>query len=281
MRSHRSGLPAAAACALALALAGCDVSLANFFVYFPDRGHEGIPAQLGLPAEDIWFVAEDGVRLHGWFVPAPGAAEVTLLWFHGNAGNISHRLDHLRRLRDRLTVHICIVDYRGYGRSEGRPSEAGLYRDARAALAGVRRDPRVRPDRIVYFGQSLGTAVAVELAIHETPLGLVLESPFTSLRAMGRVVYPWLPVNLLVGNQFDSLSRIPQARAPLLILHGDRDEVVPFAQGRQLFEAAAGPKFFHAIRGAGHNDTYLVGGPPYLDAWHAFLKRLDSPVNQL
>ncbi len=266
-----------AAGALALGLAGCNVTLADFFLYHPHRDLIGAPASLGLPYEDAWFAAEDGVRLHGWFVPAPDAT-LTLLFFHGNAGNISHWLETVGLLRRRLGVPFFLFDYRGYGRSEGRPSEEGLYRDARAALAHLRRHPAVRPDRIVFFGQSLGSAVAVELATREPPAGLILESPFTSVRAMGKAMFPFLPVSLLVGNQFDSLSRIPRIRVPLLVLHGDRDEVVPVSQGRALFEAATEPKTFFAIPGAGHNDIPIAGGPAYLDALARFLAGRGSPL---
>ncbi len=265
-----------AGCALALALTGCKVTVADFFLYHPSRELVGTPRSLGLAYEDAWFTAEDGARLHGWFVPAP-AAPATLIWFHGNAGNISHRLDNIGLLHRRLGIHIFIFDYRGYGQSDGRPSEAGLYRDARAALATLRRHPQVRPDRIVFFGRSLGAAVAVDLATQEPPLGLILESPFLSVRAMGKAVFPLLPVDLLVGNQYDSLPRVARVRVPLLVLHGDRDEVVPFSQGRALFEAANEPKTFFTIAGAGHNDTYVVGGAAYLDAWARFLEGLELP----
>ena len=271
-RLHRAW--AAAVLVLAASLTGCNVTPADMFLYHPERALEGTPALLGLPYEDVWFAAEDAVRLHGWFVPAPEAAATTLLWFHGNAGNISHRLDLMRLLRERLPVHLFLFDYRGYGRSGGRPSEEGLYRDARAALDALRRHHPARPEGIVYFGQSLGSAVAVELATRERPGGLVLEAPFTSVRDMGRATFPFLPVNLLVRNLFDSLGRIGRARAPLLILHGDRDEVVPYEQGRRLFAAAGEPKTFHAVRGAGHNDLALVGGAPYFEAWSRFLARL-------
>ena len=266
-----------AAGALALGLAGCNVTLADHFLYHPNRDLIGTPASLGLAYEDAWFAAEDGVRLHGWFVPAPDAT-ATLLFFHGNAGNISYWLETIRLLRRRLGIHIFLFDYRGYGRSDGRPSEEGLYRDARAALAYLRRHPLVRPDRTVFFGSSLGSAVAVELATQEPPAGLVLESPFTSVRAMGKATFPFLPVSLLVGNQFDSLSRITRIHVPLLVLHGDRDEVIPLTQGRALFEAANEPKTFFAVAGASHNDISVVGGAAYLDAWARFLEGLDRPA---
>ncbi len=266
-----------AACALALGLTGCNMTLADFFLYHPSGELIAAPGDLGLLYEEAQFTAEDGVGLHGWFVPAPVPGATTLLWLHGNAGNISHRVETLLPLRRRLGLHVFLFDYRGYGRSEGRPSEEGLYRDARAALAYVQRHPLVRPDRIVFFGQSLGSAVAVELATREAPHGLILEAPFASVRAMGKVMFPFLPVSLLVGNQFDALGRIARVQAPLLVLHGDRDEVVPFEQGQALFQAANEPKTFARIPGAGHSDTLEVGGAPYLEAWGRFLRGLDRP----
>ena len=172
--------------------------------------------------QEVFIQASDGTRLHAWHAKAPGAASL-VLYFGGNAEEVSWMLEGLGETPG---VSWLLVDYRGYGLSEGRPSEEGLYRDASAALAYLRRHPRVRPEGIVFFGQSLGSAVAVELATRETPRGLILEAPFTSVRAMGKAVFPFLPISLLVGNQFDSLGRISRVRAPLLILHGDRDEVV-------------------------------------------------------
>ena len=267
---------------LAAGLAGCTMTLADFFLYHPSPEITRTPGELGLPFEDTWFTAEDGVRLHGWFVPAPAPAATTdtatLLWFHGNAGNIGDRLETLELLHRRFRLHILLFDYRGYGLSEGRPSEEGLYRDASAALAYLRRHPRVRPEGIVFFGQSLGSAVAVELATRETPRGLILEAPFTSVRAMGKAVFPFLPISLLVGDQFNSLERIPRVRAPLLILHGDRDEVVPFQQGEALYRAANEPKTFLRIPGAGHNDLVDSGAAAYLGAWSRFLDGLGDPA---
>lgn len=257
------------------------MSLADFFLYHPSRGLARNPREVGLIYENAWLTAEDGVRLHGWFVPAAAAAGAapTLLWFHGNAGNIDDRLETLALLHQRLGMSILLFDYRGYGQSAGSPSEEGLYRDARAALAYLRRHPRVRPEWIVYLGQSLGSALAVELATREVPHGLILEAPFASVRAMGKTLFPFLPVSLLVGDQFNSLERISHVQAPLLILHGDRDEVVPFAQGEALFRAANEPKTFLRIPGGGHNDLPLAGGAAYLEGWERFLRGLDRTAH--
>ncbi len=231
------------------------------------------PAQWGLQYEDLRFPASDGMSLHGWFVP--GAGDVTWLWFHGNGGNVSHRLEDLTLLSSRLGVNIFLFDYRGYGLSDGRPSERGTYRDAVGALDYLVSRQDVDPGKIVYFGRSLGAAVAVWLACRSTLYGLILESPFASVREMAKVAYPRLPVHLLIPNKYDSLSRIGQVSSPLLILHGDLDEVVPMAQGRKLYEAAREPKRFYVIEGAAHNDTYIAGGEPYLHTLDEFLASLD------
>jgi fermentation-respiration switch protein FrsA (DUF1100 family) len=189
-------------------------------------------------------------------------AKVTVLLAHGNAGNLSHRLDRTIFLQSRLGADVLLFDYRGYGRSEGRPDEEGTYRDARAAHRWLTEVRGVTPDRLVLFGESLGSAVALELALARPCRALVLESPFTSVPDMAAVVLPFLPRSF-VRTQYDNLGKIGRLRVPLLVLHGDGDEVVPFAQGRRLFEAAPEPKRFFSIPGAGHNDTYIVGGDAY------------------
>jgi hypothetical protein len=243
-------------------------------IYFPTRAHDATPAGLGLAHEEVELVAADGVRLHGWFLPAKGS-RLTVLLFHGNAGNVSHRLDRALMMQLRLKVDTLLLDYRGYGRSEGSPDEAGTYEDARAAHRWlVARG--TSPERLVLFGESLGSAVATQLATEVASRALVLESPFTSVPDMARAVYPFLPLWPFVRTRYDTLSKIAAMRVPLLILHGERDEVVPFAQGRRVFEAAPGPKRFFAIPGAGHNDTYLVGGDAYWRALSDFMGGLVS-----
>ena len=255
---------------LLLILWGCGSSIEHSLIYYPIRQLEGDPRAYRLRHEEITFVAEDGVRLHGWLVPGP--APWVLLWAHGNAGNISHRLDNLAEFHRRLGVSVFIFDYRGYGRSDGRPSEEGLYRDARAALATLQARPDLDPSRIIYFGRSLGAAVAVELALHRPPAALILETPFLSVSAIANRTLPG--VGYLFRTRFDSLAKIGRIRAPLLVLHGDRDEVIPFDHGRRLFEAGPEPKTFYAIPGAHHNDTYLVGGEAYWRVWREFLDGL-------
>ena len=254
-------------------LAFWPLSLERRFIYFPDRDLTGNPAGYGLEFDDVHFSAGDGTELHGWYVP--GTTDVTWLWFHGNAGNISYRLDNLKQLHDRLGVNIFLFDYRGYGRSTGVPSEQGTYVDAQAALTYLRSRPDVNKEKIAYFGRSLGAGVAVELARAEPPYALILESPLPSIREMARRVYPFLPLGLLLRTRYDSLAKIGAVQAPLLVLHGDRDDIVPIDAGRELYDAANGPKAFYTISGAGHNDTHTVGGEEYFAALRAFLSGLE------
>ena len=239
------------------------------FIFFPTHDIVSTPDQVGLTYEDVYFTTSDGFRLHAWYVP--GTTDVTWLWFHGNGGNLSHRVDDLALFHHRLGMNQLIIDYRGYGRSEGRPSEQGTYRDARAALLYLQGRPDVMPDRIVYFGRSLGTAVAVELAVDHPPLALVLVSPFASLSDMAHFAFPRLPAGWLVRNKYNSLARVAKVQRPLLILHGDQDETVPISQGEKLFRAANQPKRFQLLSGAGHNDPLGGGGTELWDALEEFM----------
>ena len=224
--------------------------------------------------EDLSLTASDGVKINGWYVPAPDA-RTTLLLFHGNGGNMSHRIELLRRLH-RIDVNVFMIDYRGYGKSEGKISEEGTYRDALAAYDSLLTRADVDPSRIVVFGQSLGAGVAVELATRRKLAGLILEAPFASIREMAKVVVPWLPIGRLISTRYDNLAKIKKIQIPLLILHGDRDEVVPYAQGRRIFEAANEPKRFYTIVGAGHNNTYRVGGEGYDEAIKGFIEEVQK-----
>lgn len=242
------------------------------FIFYPDSYFIGDPAGWGLPYEDVYFHSADGVMLHGWFVP--GQRRITLLWCHGNAGNISHRLDNLRLLHHRLDLTIFIFDYSGYGRSQGKPSEEGTYRDAEAALAYLRTRHDVDQDAIVFFGRSLGGAIAVDLASKQQCLGLILESTFASMAGWISRSFPNITPDML-PIKYDSLSKIKRVTAPLLMLHGDYDEVVPFQSGMELYEAANEPKEFYTIEQAGHNDTYIVGGEGYMAALQEFIAVLE------
>ncbi len=230
-------------------------------LFLPDGKVSATPAQIGLAFSDVSVTTEDGERLHGWLVKA-ARARGTLLFFHGNAGNVSHRLESLR-LFSRLGLDVFIVDYRGYGRSTGRPSEQGTYRDARAAWDWLVRERGESPRRIILFGRSLGAAVAVDLASEKRGAGLILESGFTSVPDLAAEIYPWLPVRLLSRFHYDSLSKIGRVGQPLLVLHSPDDEIVPYRHGRRLFEAASEPKRFQQMTG-GHNDGFLRSGDGYL-----------------
>jgi fermentation-respiration switch protein FrsA (DUF1100 family) len=248
-------------------------TLVDRFVFFPDAELAGSPADLALDYEDTWFAADDGVRLHGWYVP--GRRRETLLWSHGNAGNISHRLDKLRLLHDLVGVNVLLYDYRGFGRSAGNPSEEGLYADARGALAYLRGRSDVDQRRIVYFGRSLGSSVAVHLGTVTAAHGMILETPFLSLRDMASELLPGL-LSSLVPRSFDNASKIREITCPKLFIHGDRDEVVPYGQGKRLYEQATKPKSFLTLRGAGHNDTYIVGGRRYFERIATFIEGLPA-----
>jgi fermentation-respiration switch protein FrsA (DUF1100 family) len=246
-------------------------ALGDSLGYFPDRELYGDPADVGLPFTDLTVPTEDGERLHAWWIPSRAApARGHVLFFHGNAGNVSHRLDHARALTA-AGLDVLLLDYRGYGRSTGRPSEEGLLRDARAARAALVAGGQVDPARLVYMGESLGGAVALRLALEEPPLACVLQSTFTSLRDVGRQHYP-AALSALAGNAYPNLERIPRLRAPVLILHGDVDEIVPVSHAQALFEAAPEPRRLRIVPGVGHNDLVQAMGPSYgseVAAWLA------------
>lgn len=244
--------------------------LADRLVYFPSRAHDGgTPAVFGLAYEDVALTTSDGVRLHAWFVPAP-AARRTLLFLHGNAGNISHRLDKLATLNE-LGADVLLLDYRGYGRSEGTPDEAGTYRDADAAYDWL-RGRGVSAERIVLYGESLGGPIATDLAARQPVGGLILESSPSSILDVARYHYPWLPVAWFLSVRYDARAKIGRVHAPLLILHSPDDEIVPFDMAEQLYAAANGPKRLVRLRG-GHNDNFMVAADTYRAAVNDFLHR--------
>jgi len=236
--------------------------LLDSFVYFPDRELYGDPSDAGLAFTDLTIATEDGERLHAWWIPTrvtPVRAHV--VFFHGNAGNVSHRVQHALAL-SAAGLDLMLVDYRGYGQSTGHPSEEGLHRDARASVIALRAGGHVDPSRLVYMGESLGAAVALRLALEDPPLACVLQSAFTSLRDVAREHYP-AALSSLAGDAYPSLERIPRLRAPVLIVHGAEDEIVPVAHARALFAAAREPRRPHVVEGAGHNDLVAAMGAGY------------------
>jgi len=240
-------------------------------IFFPSRFLAYTPADVGLAYEDVRIRTSDGVTIHGWMIPCPGA-EVTLLFLHGNGGNIGDRVENLKGLNE-IGLRVFILDYRGYGLSEGSPSEKGVYEDARAAYAYLASRGDVDPERIAIFGSSLGGAVAVDLASKAPCWRLILESTFSSAPDMAASILPFLPVGRLMTERFDSESKMGSVQAPLLQFHGTRDETVPYRLGQRLFQAAREPKEFVPIHGATHNDTYIVGGAAYFEKIRAFLSR--------
>lgn len=247
-------------------------SLVNRFIYYPEPRWMVTPADLNLEAEDVFLTPEPGVQLHAWFFPRPEPL-ATLLFCHGNAGNVSHRLENVVRLL-RTGFQVLLFDYRGYGHSSGQPSERGLYRDAATAWAHLVGRADTAAARRIIFGRSLGGAVAVDLATGVRADALIIESTFTSVRTLARLIFP-LPLPGLPV-KYDSLSKMGRLRMPLLAIHGEQDELIPFAEGRALFEAAAEPKAWYPIPGAGHNDTYLVGGGAYFRRLATFVAELPN-----
>jgi uncharacterized protein len=241
-------------------------------IYLPAPRAVPTAAALLPGAEEVSFATEDGLRLDGWFLPAAAAGRgPAVLVCNGNAGNRSLRAPLAAALA-RAGLAVLLFDYRGYAANPGRPTEPGLAADARAAAAYLAGRPEVDPARLVYFGESLGAAVALRLATERPPAALVLRSPFWSLAEVGRLHYPWLPVSLLLADRYDAAGRVGRLAAPLLVVAGERDRIVPAAHSRRLFDAAPQPKRFVLLPGADHNDLDLLAGPRLLDEVTAFLR---------
>lgn len=244
----------------------------SHLVFFPGTGREAVltPQSYGMRFEPLQIRTADGETLDAWWVPAEDARGV-VLFFHGNAGNISHRLDYLQMFH-RLRYSTLIVDYRGYGRSTGTPSEAGTYRDAEAAWDYLRHARLAQPRDVVIAGESLGGAVATWLAAKVGPRAVVLFSTFTSVNDLGAQVYWFLPVRLLSRIGYDNRENLKRIRAPVFIAHSRDDDIVPYAHGKRLFEAAGEPKAFLEMRG-GHNDGFIFTQPEWVAELAAFLDR--------
>lgn len=243
--------------------------------FHPERAAAGGLWRVPGNAEEVWFKTADGVRLYGWLfrakTPTPAA---TVIYFHGNGGNLSYCDWDGSSLSER-GFDVLLFDYRGYGRSEGEPTdERGVYADADAAYDFVVRGRGVPVEKVVLYGQSLGTAAAVDVASREGCGALVLESGLSSAGDMAGAIMPWLPrfARRLTKNKFDSVGKLPRVRCPVLVAHGDRDEIIPVWQGRKLFDAAPEPKRLQIIGGAGHNDLSIVGGERYIDSLADFIR---------
>ncbi|MGD8594196.1 MAG: alpha/beta hydrolase [Gammaproteobacteria bacterium] len=262
-------------CALLLILVLSQCSMV-YYPNLPSRDLTANPEQIGLAYESVHFATEDQQQLHGWYVPGRGDNDV-LLFFHGNAGNISHRLDSIG-IFHQLDLAIFIFDYRGYGESTGKPSEQGTYRDAQAAYQYLVRERNMDPDKLIYFGRSLGGAVASHLAVNHPPKALILESTFTSAPDMASRLFPIFPMRWLTRFSYSNISNIKSIHCPVLIVHSPDDDIIPYELGRKLYDAANQPKRFLEIHG-GHNEGFILSGHIYTDGLKTFLETSNSSEN--
>jgi len=268
---------------IAVAVAGAYIIFAGLlfvfqshYVYYPERILVADPSSVGLYFENVSFETSDRVELSGWFIPSGGARGV-ILFCHGNVGNISHRLESVQ-IFHRLGLDVFIFDYRGYGRSNGKPTEQGTYKDAEAAWWYLVETRQVNPDQIIVFGRSLGGAVASWLAQTHSPGALILESTFTSLPDIAATLYPYLPVRWLLRFEYNTAEYLGKVDCPVLIVHSHDDEIMPFSHGRQLFEVAGEPKRFLEISGT-HNEGFITSGRHYEEALNAFILEHVTPKN--
>ena len=241
----------------------------------PGRALTMTPTDVGMDYQDISVETTDGVTLHGWFVA--GRSSKVLLFFHGNAGNISHRLDSIRQFQD-LGLSVLIIDYRGYGQSEGRITERGMYRDADAAWRYLIEGRNIVASDVVIFGRSLGASVASWLASQHQPLGLIVESSFTSVPDIAQDLYPWLPARWLSRLSHATRDFIRDVRCPVLVVHSRDDEIIPFRHGEAIFASANEPRTLLAIRGT-HNDAFLRDERAYIAGLRTFLTGLSAASN--
>ena len=246
-------------------------ALEHKLIYFPPRYPTGFPHPETYKdeVEDIWLHTSDGIRINAFYRSNPASTQA-ILWLHGNAENIGYGLPQMRTLA-KVGVNILAIDYRGYGKSEGKPDEPGVYRDADTAYDYLVKERHFRPDDIVIYGHSLGGAVAINLASRRPCGGLIVQSSFTSAPAMTREIFALPLVGYLVKSRFNSVRRIRNVHAPILIVHGTRDDVVPIAMGQRLFDAAPEPKRFYRMEGAGHNDLVEAGGDGFVDCLKQFI----------
>ncbi len=243
----------------------------------PGRTLTMTPANVGMDYQDVSIETTDGVTLHGWFIA--GRSSQVLLFFHGNAGNISHRLDSIRQFQD-LGLSVLIIDYRGYGQSEGRTTETGIYRDADAAWRYLIEGRGIVASDIVIFGRSLGASVASRLAAQQQPLALIVESSFTSVPDIAQDLYPWLPARWLSRLSHATRDYVRDVRCPVLVVHSRDDEIIPFHHGEAIFASANEPRTLLAIRGT-HNDAFLRDERTYIEGLRTFLTGLSAPALQV
>jgi len=240
-----------------------------FYPNMPGRNLVSTPQDIGLKYQDIEFLTEDNIKLHGWFIPAENAKS-TILFFHGNAGNISHRLDSIK-IFNRMEVNVFIIDYRGYGQSEGKITEKGTYRDAEAAWNYLINTMGINEQQIIIFGRSLGASIATWLASKHTPAALIIESGFTSVPSMGQRLYPFLPIRWLTHYKYNTRQYVQNIACPVLVVHSRNDDIIPYDEGLEIFAAAPEPRYFLEMRG-GHNDGFIVSGDSYIRGIEFFIK---------
>jgi len=239
-------------------------------VYYPTKDIEGTPADIGLKYEELTLTTKDNINLSAWYVPAKNERGV-LLFCHGNAGNISHRLDSIRIFHD-LGLSVLIFDYRGYGKSKGSPTEEGTYLDAESAWDYLVNVKGAHSEKIILFGRSLGSAVAAELALRRKAAGIIIESGFKSIPELGAKFFPYLPVRLISRFRYATIDKVDKINMPKLFIHSPQDEMIPYEHGNALFKKAAESKEFLQITG-GHNDGFLTSGKVYTDGLDRFISR--------
>jgi fermentation-respiration switch protein FrsA (DUF1100 family) len=242
------------------------------YVFFPERELWVWPEDYGLKYKEVWFRASDGISLYGWWIPG---GRNTLLFAHGNGGNISDRVDIAAKFHAE-GFSVFLFDYRGYGKSKGEPTEKGTYKDAEGALQYVQGNLGIPTSRIVSVGESMGGAIVVELSTRHTFRAVVLISCSTSLFEVRSHLSPGHPMNEKFVGIYDSSKKISKVHSPMMIVHGDMDELVPFKQGKELFQKANSPKIFYRVRKAGHNDVYEVGGKRLFRRIKEFLEKLEK-----
>jgi len=249
------------------------VVMESRLVFHPERGLAANPLHRGMEFEDVQLQAADGERLHGWFIPQPSAS-LTVLFFHGNTGNLTACLDTFAILH-RIGVNLFAIDYRGYGQSSGTPSESGTYLDAEAAWQYLIAERGLDPARIIIFGRSLGGGVATWLATKVQAAGVVLESTFSSMPEVAQRLYPYVPVRWLARTRYDNLARVNDIKAPILFIHSSEDELIPLIHSERLYSHFRGPKALHIIKGR-HTDGYMLSGELYVSALSRFFAERSS-----
>jgi fermentation-respiration switch protein FrsA (DUF1100 family) len=224
-------------------------------IFFPFKDIEAFPSDYGIDFENIFFKTPDNIQINGWFIPSKSASK-TILLFHGNAGNLSHRIEIIEMF-SKLKVNSFIIDYRGYGKSNGKPSEKGIYIDAMASYEYLVNQKKIKPVNIIVYGKSLGTVVAIDLASKVKIDKLIVDSGLTSAKDMSKIIFPFLPLDIFLSVKFDSINKIKKVNCPKLFIHSTHDKTIPFSMGQQLFNMAIEPKQFYQSTGT-HNEFLYI-----------------------